>query len=956
MTDAPPPSPADQAATWLHQLYGTFDHGWLTIFAKPPAGTPTTDWAPVNDHQAALAAIAQRAGTCDVWHGVATRHHRLDGGRRGGASDCHALPGLWLDVDVAGPGHHQDATLAATHADARALLDRFPLPPTAVVDSGGGLQAWWLFQEPHEVDGTTTLLLDAWQATWERHGAEAGIHVDNVSDVPRIMRMPGTWNRKLDEARPVRIVEAAWDRRYGVDDIEQHLDEPAAAPAPAAKPIKLAATGTPAAGLSPGDDFNTRHTCGDVLAATGRFTLGRVDRSGNETWVRDGRDPRRDATATVYHSEDGHATIWSDTVPTWWPAVQLRRPYDPFGLHAAIHHGADHAAAARELRAKGYGAPATTSSNTPIALEAQADGAEQPAAPTPADGWPAVEPLDDAPDLPPFPVDVLPVWIRNHVRSVADQNQVAVDMPGSLALGVLSAVLNGHLRIQATEGWVDGVNLWILTLARAGENKSPVLTSMIAPAREHEANLRRFAAASLAEYEQELHALDKRAKDAEEVFAKLDDKDKATQALQYRARMRELAKPAAGEIFASDATMEALVDLLANNGEHGTVADTEGTVLSIVAGRYSNASNVEFMLKSWSGDHHIVRRKTSGTVRMEEPRLAVLLTVQPDRWITVLTNPELRGTGFAERFMVTRVPTKVGRRRHDLRRQALDAAAAITYHDELLAVATQASRWATAPVLRLDPDATELYDELRNDIEGRLAPDDGDLDGHATFTAKMTASVLRAAAILHLAWGNHPADDVDGDTMARAVHLGHYWLAHQLGPIVDAQAIADAGEIVDWAVRTGTTTATALEITRAIHRFRGDNDRRTRALGLLEERGLARSGNQWPLTTARQGVSVVVDFHPHLNRARSEDPREVATQGEGAAETGYGASQPRAPRAETLKGEKQSSSSSEGGLHPLGATNPGKPREPREVGHQAQPAGGTPADTYDDLWPTLEED
>jgi len=475
---------------------------------------------------------------------------------------------------------------------------------------------------------------------------------------------------------------------------------------------------------------------------------------------------------------------------------------------------------------------------------------------------------------------------------------------------------------------------------------------MIGPAREHEANLRRFAAASLAEHEQQLAALDKRAKDADEVFAKLDDPDKAAQALKYRAQIRELTKPGAGEIFASDATMEALVDLLANNNEHGTVADTEGTVLSIVAGRYSNASNVEFMLKSWSGDHHIVRRKTSGTVRMEEPRLAVLLTVQPERWIAVLTNTELRGTGFAERFMVTRVPTKVGRRRHDLNRQALDAAAAATYHDELLAFATKASRWTHAPILRLDTDAADTYDQLRNDIEQRLAPDIGDLDGHATFTAKMTASVLRAAGILHLAWGHNPADPIDGDTMARAAALGHYWLAHQLGPLVDAQAITDAHEIIDWALRTGTTTATALEITRAIHRFRSDNDRRTRALTLLEERGLARSGNQWPLATARQGVSVVVELHPNLNRAKREDPREHTTDSDSGANGSHATSQGRATRADSLKEEKQSLSLSEDPYSPPGVTTPEKPREPREVA--AEPIDATTpqdADTPSPTWP-----
>ena len=66
------------------------------------------------------AAAQLRADACCVWFGAATRTERLTTGR-GGAADCHTIPGLWLDIDVAGPTH---ATAHTLPPDTNAALDR----------------------------------------------------------------------------------------------------------------------------------------------------------------------------------------------------------------------------------------------------------------------------------------------------------------------------------------------------------------------------------------------------------------------------------------------------------------------------------------------------------------------------------------------------------------------------------------------------------------------------------------------------------------------------------------------------------------------------------------------------------------------------------------------------------------------------------------------------------------
>jgi Protein of unknown function (DUF3987) len=332
---------------WLQHLYGDAD-GWVTIFSAHD-GHPAIDWGQTNALVDLAEVALRRAEDSDVWFGVATRKQKLDRGRRGSADDCLMVVGLWADIDIAGPNHKGARNLPADLAAANQLVGDFPLPPTAIVKSGGGLQPWWLFNDPVAVDKTVEQLLAAWGATWAELGRRRSWHVDNVFDVPRIMRLPGTWNRKQDV--PVAVTaKAIWSRRYDPADFEPYLLDAPAAPEPAAARIPYIGP------ERPGDAFNAVRRGSDILHIAG-FTPGRRDRSsGEEHWVRPGKEKRAGTSATVY--PDGHTTIWSETVRSWWPAVEVRRPYDPFGLYTVICHDGDFTASSDALATQGYGTKA----------------------------------------------------------------------------------------------------------------------------------------------------------------------------------------------------------------------------------------------------------------------------------------------------------------------------------------------------------------------------------------------------------------------------------------------------------------------------------------------------------------------------------------------------------------------------------------------------------------------
>lgn len=171
-----------------------------------------------------LLALAERD---DVYIGCGLRAENLGYTVRGDRDAVAAIPGLWLDVDVCGPGHRKP-NLPPTEADARQLLAEMGLPPTMVVHTGGGLQAWWCFREPWILDSeeertAAERLTKGWCTTLRAKAKGHGWDADQVGDLPRVMRVPGLWNHK--GATPRRILLPHCDDKalYNLDDVEAYL-------------------------------------------------------------------------------------------------------------------------------------------------------------------------------------------------------------------------------------------------------------------------------------------------------------------------------------------------------------------------------------------------------------------------------------------------------------------------------------------------------------------------------------------------------------------------------------------------------------------------------------------------------------------------------------------------------------------------------------------------------------
>ena len=341
MTKAAPLS----GTQFLDAIYRHVDTGWLTLFSvDATTGERSTEWFTASETNALTERAAAIADTSNVWFGVATRTEQLPDGRRGGAVECEQITALWIDMDVEGP-NHESGKIYPDDESARAMIKEFPVPATMVVATGGGYHAYWLLDEPIDHADAETLLT-RWGAHWATFARGRAFDMDNVFDLPRVLRVPNTYNLKNGGKTTVEVIYANLDRTYSYSHIVDHTDDPPAAPAHIGRSVPY--TGTE----RPGDDFNARHTGADVLSMDG-WTIGRVKRNGEQRWLHPW-SPTSDESATVY--TDNHTTIWSDSVPKHRPHIEIRKPYDPFGLYIRLMHDGNAHEATIELVKKGYGA------------------------------------------------------------------------------------------------------------------------------------------------------------------------------------------------------------------------------------------------------------------------------------------------------------------------------------------------------------------------------------------------------------------------------------------------------------------------------------------------------------------------------------------------------------------------------------------------------------------------
>lgn len=206
---------------------GKPDNSFILIWTKATDGEKSSIWfQDPNEAAAAVRSIQDR----DVYFGVGASPRDFGPHERCVMDKIAAIFGLWIDIDIQDNGHKKK-NLPGSLSEAEGLLNECPLRPSYIIHSGGGLQAYWLFDRPVIFSGPEAAktrhaiyqLEKSWNAYFKQLAARHKWDLDSVHDLARVMRLPETFNCKIPGVkRPVKVVDQHGEK-YNPADLAEFL-------------------------------------------------------------------------------------------------------------------------------------------------------------------------------------------------------------------------------------------------------------------------------------------------------------------------------------------------------------------------------------------------------------------------------------------------------------------------------------------------------------------------------------------------------------------------------------------------------------------------------------------------------------------------------------------------------------------------------------------------------------
>ncbi len=192
---------------YLRKRFAGITGEYYTNFCSKPRGGKfgVREWFKVTDNTEleriakAIIKTNDNRSAC-IWIGNNLVEKPLAKGKRGAESDIAFVNVIGIDIDSAAGLHEKSAVMPETIADCLKLMPQ-SIMPTFVNATGGGIQVFYMVNErvstteerkfAHEVGDKLKAIAQVYE---KRHGYVSA--VDGTADLPRVMRLPGTYNHK----------------------------------------------------------------------------------------------------------------------------------------------------------------------------------------------------------------------------------------------------------------------------------------------------------------------------------------------------------------------------------------------------------------------------------------------------------------------------------------------------------------------------------------------------------------------------------------------------------------------------------------------------------------------------------------------------------------------------------------------------------------------------------------
>lgn len=208
---------------FFNEIYKNCDTGFITLTSLP---SRSTKWFKVSEIEK-MSAVSENLGQkTNVFFGVGLRNKVLKNGLRGSEKDISCMGAFYADIDVKGDAHAQKS-LPETIDEAVHFLNNLKIKPSIIVRSGNGVHSYWLFDKPFKISNADDRefiagLFKNFGKYINLEAKKRGWKLDNVYDLARILRVPGSINHKLKNGVKCEVIESNL-QRYSLDEFSQDV-------------------------------------------------------------------------------------------------------------------------------------------------------------------------------------------------------------------------------------------------------------------------------------------------------------------------------------------------------------------------------------------------------------------------------------------------------------------------------------------------------------------------------------------------------------------------------------------------------------------------------------------------------------------------------------------------------------------------------------------------------------
>lgn len=383
-------------------------------------------------------------------------------------------------------------------------------------------------------------------------------------------------------------------------------------------------------------------------------------------------------------------------------------------------------------------------------------------------------------NLPSFPVSALRGPVGKFVSALAATMQTPVDLPATVALGIVAASIGGRVRVQCPNH-IEPTNLFIVPVMPPASRKSGVVQACRAPLADAEARLQEKLGGQVSDSATMYEVAMKRAESLKTTAAKTgayEDLQEALGAARYaeEARQQVRTRP---RLTVDDSTPEILIGILADQGGSIAGISAEAGIFTSLTGRYAKAPNLEPVLKAHAGDEITVDRRSRATEFVPAPALTIICSIQPFALREMVERPDFIGRGLLQRILWA-LPRDNAGYRQVRNVPPLPADVVDNYHKLISDLAYEMAQRDAPVVLTMSPEATEAYYTFheRSERALRVTSAIGRFPLTKEWGGKVHGAMARIAGCLHVAQRGIDNHVIGAETIADAIAIADYFTAH----------------------------------------------------------------------------------------------------------------------------------------------------------------------------------